>query len=145
MEHPKKLVLSVLDSVHIGHNPHDEDVHGFPLGEKIWVEHLAVTDDGIFPTKRSWNAFCNGNFSRAEDAFWLEGDLKPTTVDKWVSADTRQRIKNSIYTKLNATEHVYVTHSDIELVWTYELRGCDENNYPTEVEFIVTARIKNSQ
>lgn len=112
-----------------------------PVGEPVLLELLDRGDDGVFPTEKSWRAFCRGNFASGGDLL-LSGECKASTIRRWCYplADYQGRY----VTKIGTDKWVKVDPADLEFSFTYDLNCYDREtpDFPCRVEIYVTATIK---
>ena len=135
--------LQTLPDVRIDHQVFEAVDGGsyLPVGEPVLLESLERWDNGIFPSERSWRAFCRGNFASGGE-LWLEGECKASTIKRWCYplADYRGRF----VAKIGADKWVQVDPADLEFSFTYDLNWYDRKtpDFPGRVEIYVTATIR---
>lgn len=118
-----------------------EDGGYLPVGEPVLLESLDRGDDGIFPTERSWRAFCRGNFA-SDGELWLGGDCKASTIRRWCYplADYAGRF----VARVGSDKWAPVDPADLEFSFTYDLNCYNRNapDFPCRVYIYVTATIR---
>ena len=135
--------LQTLPDVRIDHQVFEAVDGGsyLPVGEPVILESLDRGDNGIFPSERSWRAFCRGNFASGGE-LWLEGECKASTIRRWCYplADYRGRFA----TKIGADKWVQVDPADLDFSFTYDLNWYNRKtpDFPCRVEIYVTATIR---
>ena len=60
-----------------------EEDNRMPTGTKIVLEVLSKDDDGIFPSKRSWDSFLTSNFGDGEKGIYLTGEPRKGLLKKY--------------------------------------------------------------
>lgn len=118
-----------------------EDEGYLPVGEKLSLEYLESVMDGIFPSKKSWQAFVRGNFFYDKEYF--RDTLKDSTVKRWCRP--ANEYKDKFVVQVGSDKWVKVDASDIELTFDYDpLYSRNANSsFPTAIEIYVTANIVN--
>lgn len=112
------------------------------VGESNLLEVLSQDDDGIFPSKRSWISFLNGNF-RQYGELYLDGEPKESTIKSWCY--DLYEYKDLFVVKVGTDEYVRVSADDLEFTYEYDCNFFNRNensSYPCMVELTVTAQIK---
>ncbi|MCF1457813.1 MAG: hypothetical protein LPH21_09695 [Shewanella sp.] len=107
-----------------------------PINESILLESLCDEDDGIFPTERSWKAFCNGNFGD-RGSLYLEGVPSSNFVKKYCYP--AKDFLDKFVQRVNG-KWVKVDPKLIKLTYTYDLNIYRrDGNFPCQLEVYVTA------
>lgn len=119
-----------------------EDLKYLEVGKAVELEHLSEQDNGIFPSRKSWIAFLNGNFRRFGD-LELGGECKPSTIKNHCYDLSKYR--DLFVARVGSNKFVKVDADDLEFSFTYDCNLYDRGgdmSYPSAVEIYVTANFK---
>lgn len=111
-----------------------EDNKFLPINKKISLEYLNFDMDGIFENEKSWRSFINGNF------LGESGNCKPSTIKKW--AHPEEEYNDLFVVKVGQDKYINVLPDDVNLDFSYELYYNRNSDFPSSVEFFVTATIQ---
>lgn len=111
-----------------------------PIGKKISLEYLSSDMDGVFENDKSWRGFINGNFVSEYDKSCWRDSVKATTIKKWTYAE--KEYKQLFVVNVGKDKYISVAAEDIKLEFDYELYYNRNSDFPSSVEFFVTATIQ---
>lgn len=112
-----------------------------PVGEKLSLEHLSISDDGIFPSRRSWESFVRGNFLWGDNEF--VDSPKESTIKRWCYP--AKDYMHKFVTPIGGGDYVLIDPTNIELSYDYEWytgRNARDGFACTSIEIFVTAKVK---
>ena len=121
-----------------------EEDKRMPTDTKIVLEVLSKDDDGIFPSKRSWDSFLTSNFGDGMKGIYLTGEPSKGLLKKYCYQ--LEQYKHLFVVHIGGGKYMAVAHEDLEFTFEY-----DANNYargadmPTMVEIFVMAHIKEPE
>ena len=113
-----------------------EEDNRMPTDTKIVLEVLSKDDDGIFPSKRSWDSFLTSNFGDGEKGIYLTGEPRKGLLKKYCYQ--LEQYKHLFVVHIGGGKYMAVAPEDLEFTFEYA-RGAD---MPTMVEIFVMAHIK---
>lgn len=117
-----------------------EDKQYMPINKKISLEYLSADMDGIFENEKSWRSFINGNFVSEYDKTLWRNSVKESTIKKWAYAE--KEYKHLFVVNVGKDKYINVAPEDIKLDFDYELYYNRNSDFPSSVEFFVTATIQ---
>lgn len=141
-EYLKRALREIPDSkvVHSVFLTADDDKY-LPMEERLLLERLSVEYDGVFPSKRSWEAFVRGNFlgTGAYKDYFVD-EIKPSTIKRWCYPE--EDYIHRFVARTGGDGWKLVDAADIYLEFDYEVFYQREYAFPASVEIYVTARFK---
>lgn len=112
-----------------------------PVNKKLSLEYLSLDQDGIFPSRKSWESFVRGNFLYNSTDF--RGGVKESTIKKWCHPVIDY--SDSFVVKIGNDKYHKISADDIVLEYDYEWyssKDAREGFNCTAVQIFITAKIK---